>query len=169
MGLLMPTAMRFYKIAALLGTLIVILVIVFSWMRIQLFENSVSAVFEDIVITKLEVDGLKQELIHIEKVLSVASELEGKKADIVVDDIPYSNYEIERLRNDKNNIQIYIKEKELDLMGSDGAKTHAMNEVRVLFVVSLSLLVLGTLMAAFGYIGWYFKLEFFEERRRNPR
>jgi len=161
--------MRLYKVSALLGILIVILVISFSWMRIQLFENSVSAVFEDIVITKLEVDGLKQELVHINKVLNAVDKLDDKKAEIIVDDISYTNYEIERLRNDKNSIQIYIKEKELDLMGSDGAKTHAMNEVRVLFVVALSTLVLGTLLAAFGCIGWYFKLEFFEERRRQPR
>ena len=169
MGLLMPTAMRLYKISALLGTLIIILAVSFSWMRIQLFEKSVSTVFEQIVTTKFEVEGLKQELAHIEKVLNAVGQLADKKEDVVVDEIPYSKYEIERLQNDKANIQMYIKEKELDLLGSDGAKIHVVNEVRILFIVVLVMLVFGTLLAAFGYLGWYFKVELFEDRRRKAR
>ena len=62
-----------------------------------------------------------------------------------------------------------MQEKQLDLIGSNSEKKHIMNEVRILFLGSLVFLVLGTLLSAFGYLAWYFKIELFEDRRRKPR
>ena len=171
MALLMPSAMRFYKICALVGLIIIILSISFSWMRMQQFEQSVSLVFEQIVTTNMEVTGLKEELQHIQKVLKAVeeSEMPGNKEEIVVDEIPYTAYEIERLKNDKNNILLHIKEKELDLTESSSVKKHVMNEVRLMFGILLVCLVIGTLLSAFGFLAWYFKVELFEDRRRSPR
>jgi len=92
----LPTVIRFYKVCALLGTLIILLDAGFSWMRIQSFESTVTEVFESIVRTQMEMDGLQQELLHMDKVLKA---VEGKEAvsEIVVDDIGYSPYEVERL------------------------------------------------------------------------
>ena len=171
MALLMPKASRIYKFFALSGLLIIILAITLSWMRMKQFEQSVSVVFEQIVVTNMEVNGLKDELAHINKVLDLvdSSDALTTKEEIIVDDIPYSKYAIERLRNDKKNILLYIKEKELDLVESSGVKNHVMNEVRLLFGISLVSLLVGTLMAAFGFLAWYFKVELFEDRRRSPR
>jgi len=171
MALLMPNAARFYKISALLGLLIIILVVTFSWMRMKEFEQSVSTVFEKIVVTNMEVNGLKDELMHIDKVLNTVGSPEAMttKEEIIVDDIPYSRYAIERLKNDKKNIVLHIKEKELDLAETSGVKKHVMNEVRLLFGVSLVLLLIGTIMAVFGFLAWYFKVELFEDRRTTPR
>ena len=74
MPLLMPTAMRFYKTCAITGTLIIIFTVAYSWMRIQQFEYNVAAVFEKLIIESLEVDSLKDELGHIDKVLKKAGE-----------------------------------------------------------------------------------------------
>lgn len=171
MALLMPRASRVYKISAILGLLVIILVLSFAWMRMNQFEQSVSMVFEKIVITNMEVNGLKDELTHIDKVLNLVDSAEAMttREEIIVDDIPYSKYEIERLRNEKQNILLHIKEKELDLGESSSVKTHVMNEVRLLFGVSLFFLVIGTLLAAFGFLAWYFKVEMFEDRRKSPR
>ena len=62
-----------------------------------------------------------------------------------------------------------MKEKELDLVASSSIKKHVMNEVRLLFITAIMFLLLGTLMTAFGFIGWYFKIELFEDRRSKPR
>jgi hypothetical protein len=91
------------------------------------------------------------------------------KEEIIVDDIAYSKYAIERLKNDKKNIVLHIREKELDLAETSGVKKHVMNEVRLLFGVALIFLLLGTIMAVFGFLAWYFKVELFEDRRRAPR
>ncbi|MCW9012629.1 MAG: hypothetical protein OQL06_02505 [Gammaproteobacteria bacterium] len=165
----MPTAMRFYRICAILGTLIIFSVVSLSWLRINQFEENVSIIFEGIVTSNLEIDGLKQEMQHIDKVLQMSSEQKNNKDVIAVDEIAYTDYEVERLKNDKSNILLHIKEKELDLVASTSQKRHVMNEVRILFVISLLFLVLGTLLAAFGYLAWYFRFELFEDRRKKPR
>lgn len=171
MALFMPKASRIYKLSALTGVLIIVLVATFSWMRMKQVEQSVSLVFEQIVLTNMEIEALKEELEHIDKVLTTVDRADAMTTDeeIIVDDIPYSKYAIERLRNDKQNILMHIKEKELDISETSGVKSHVMNEVRMLFGISLVLLVIGTLLAVFGFLAWYFKVELFEERRRKPR
>lgn len=161
------TAIRFYKICAFLGTLIILADIVFSWSRIQAFENTVTIVFESMVTNQMELDGLQQELTHIGKVLTQAADTSEKGAQ--VDGVEYSAYEIERLKNEQASIRLHMQEKQLDLVGSSSEKKYIMNEVRILFLGSLVFLVLGTLLSAFGYIAWYFKIELFEDRRKTPR
>ena len=171
MALIMPNAARLYKLSAFSGLILIILVITFSWMRMKEFEQSVSVVFEKIVVTNMEVNGLKEELMHINKVLDTVGSPEAMttREEIIVDDIPYSKYAIERLKNDKKNIMLHIKEKQLDLAESSGLKKHVMNEVRLLFGMALIFLLIGTIMAVFGFLAWYFKVELFEDRRRAPR
>ena len=171
MALVMPNASRFYKICAFLGLLIVIITLSYAWNRMQQLEQSVSVVFEQIVITNMEVNGLKKELQHINKVLKVADDIDAmsNKEEIIVDDIPYTAYEIERLRNDKKNILLHVKEKELDLTESSSIKKHVMNEVRLLFAIALALLLFGILLSVFGFLAWYFRIELFEDRRQQPR
>jgi len=160
--------MRFYKICALIGTLIIISDIVISWSRIQAFEKNVTDVFESMVTNQMEFDGLQQDFSHINKVLQQAKELKADKA-VQVDGIDYSAYEVERLRNEQSNIRLYMQEKQLDLADAGSEKKYIMNEVRILFLGSLVFLVLGTLLSAFGYLAWYFKIELFEDRRKTPR
>jgi len=157
--------LRFYKICALLGTLIIFADIGFSWIRIQAFENTVTNVFESMVTNQMELDGLQQELAHIGKVLTQ----EGVTDKSLVDGVEYTAYEVERLRNEQASIKLHMQEKKLDLAESSSEKKHIMNEVRILFLGSLVFLVLGTLLSAFGYLAWYFKIELFEDRRKKPR
>lgn len=171
MSLQMPTAMRFYKICAIVGTLLIIITVAYAWMRIQQFEHNVFVVFEKMVTESLEVDSLKDELRHIDKVLNkTAGKTADKSSDIVeVDGVEYSSYQIERLRIDRVNLLGYFQEKSLALAQSAAVKRHIMNEVRILFMASLACLVVGTLLAALGYLGWYYRVEMFEERRHQPR
>ncbi|MCW8933274.1 MAG: hypothetical protein OQK98_00985 [Gammaproteobacteria bacterium] len=161
------SAIRFYKICALVGTLIILADISFSWSRIQAFEDTVANVFESMVTNQMELDGLQQELTHIDKVLNLAKDI--GEAPVKVDDVEYTPYEIERLKNEEASIRLHMQEKQLDLVGSSSEKKFIMNEVRILFLGSLVFLVLGTLLSAFGYLAWYFKIELFEDRRKAPR
>ena len=167
MSLQKPTAMRFYKICAVVGTLIILVTVTYAWMRIQQFEQNVFVVFEKMVTENLEVDSLKDELRHIDKVLNKVAD--KSSATVEVDGVEYTSYQIERLRIDRVNLMGYFKEKNLALAQSTVVKKHIMNEVRVLFMVSLAFLVVGTLLAALGYLGWYYRVEMFEERRKSPR
>jgi len=169
MSVSMPLIMRFYKICALLGTLIILLDAGFSWMRIGTFENTVTEVFESIVRTQMEVDGLQQELSHLDKALQMVGDKNASSEAVIADDIEYSAYEIERLKNEQGSIKLYLQEKQLGLVVLNSEKKYIMNEVRILFLMSLIFLILGTLLAAFGYLAWYFKVELFEDRRKNVR
>ena len=166
MPLFMPTAMRFYKVCALLGTLIILLDIGFSWVRIQAFEGSVTEVFESIVRTQMEMDGMQVELTHINKALAAA---DTTKETVEVDGVEYTAYELERLKNEQASMEFFVQEKQLDLVTLNEQKKFVMNEVRILFLVSLVFLIMGTLLAAFGYLAWYFKVELFEDRRKKTR
>lgn len=161
--------MRFYKLCAMLGTIIILADIALSWSRIQAFENSVTEVFESMVRTQMEIDGLTQELTHVNKVLAAAASDASESATTAVDGIEYSDYEVERLQSDKSNLKLFLQEKQIDIVSLTSEKKHIMNEVRILFLISLMFLVMGTLLAAFGYLAWYFKVELFEDRRKKPR
>ena len=169
MSLFIPSPMRLYKICALLGTVVIVADIGLSWARIQTFEHSVTQVFESMVRTQMEVDGLQQELTHVDKVLSQATQIRTGEEKVTADGIEYTDYEVERLKSDKGNLKLFLQEKQLDIVGLTSQKKHVMNEVRILFLVALLFLVMGTLLAAFGYLAWYFKVELFEDRRRKPR
>jgi uncharacterized protein YacL (UPF0231 family) len=169
MALFMPSAMRYYKILAIVGTLLVVLVLALSWIRVQKFEHTVLDVFEKMAVDNLEAESLKEDLQHIDKVLQQVDQQKGGNIEVTVDGIQYTSYEVERLRAEKNNILLYMREKDLDIATSSGARDHVMTEIRILFMLSLVLLMLGTLMATIGYIGWYFRLELFEDRRKRAR
>ncbi len=162
------SVLRFYKICALLGTLIIVADISLSWIRIQAFDSSVTNIFESMVTNQMELEGLQQELVHIGKVLAQSQEVSEDK-NTQIDGVVYSAYEIERLRNEQANIKLHMQEKQLDLVGVSNEKKYVMNEIRILFLGSLMFLVLGTLLSAFGYLAWYFKIELFEDRRKQPR
>jgi len=157
-----------YKICALVGTLIIVADVGFSWDRIQKFEHTVSSVFEVVVTSQMEFDGLQKELSHINKVLAQAGNISDEQK-VQIDGVDYSPYEVERLKNERGNIKLYMQEKQLDLSEVNREKTFILNEVRALFLGSLVFLIIGTLLSVFGYLAWYFKIELFEDRRKVPR
>ena len=169
MALIMPNAMRFYKVCAVVGLIIIILSALFAWVKISRFELTVIDAFEGAVRTSLEVDGIDEELNHIDKVLQTVSQSNDAKEFITADGVSYSPYEIERLRAEKTNLIVHKKEKELELTASKHVKKYVMNEIRLLFVVMLAALMIGTLLSVLGVLGWYLKIELFEDRRQKPR
>ncbi|MDQ1363927.1 MAG: hypothetical protein QG652_1789, partial [Pseudomonadota bacterium] len=124
MSLLMPTAMRFYKTCAITGTLIIVVTVAYAWMRIQQFEQNVFVTFERLVTENLEAESLKDELQHIEKVLEMAAN--KSVTSVEMDTVEYTSYEIERLRNDRENLLRYMRDKNQAVAQSSFAKNHIM-------------------------------------------
>lgn len=166
MPLLLPSALRFYKACALFGTLIILIDVGVSWSRINAFEGSVSTVFESIITTQMQVEGLQQELQHIDTALA---QYAADGQPVSVDGIEYNTQQLQRLRNERIDIELYIREKQQDAAVLNKQKKFIMNEVRVLFLLSLLFLIIGTLISAFGYLAWYFKVELFADRRKTAR
>lgn len=166
MPLLLPSAMRLYKACALIGTLIILIDIGVSWSRINAFESSVSNVFESIITTQMLVEGLQQELQHIDTALA---QYAADEQPVSVEGIEYSMQQLERLRNERTDIKLYMREKQRDIAELTKQKKFIMNEVRILFLLSLMFLIVGTLLSAFGYLAWFFKLELFADRRKAAR
>ncbi len=166
MPLLLPSAMRLYKACALIGTLIILLDIGVSWSRINAFESSVSNVFESIITTQMLVEGLQQELQHIDTALEHYA---ADEQPVSVEGIEYNTQQLERLRNERTDIKLYMREKQRDIAELTKQKKFIMNEVRILFLLSLLFLIVGTLLSAFGYLAWFFKLELFADRRKAAR
>jgi ABC-type multidrug transport system fused ATPase/permease subunit len=158
--------MRLYKACALLGTLIILLDIGVSWSRINAFESSVSNVFESIITTQMLVEGLQQELQHIDTALA---QYAANEQSVSADGIEYNAQQLQRLRNERADIKLYMREKQRDISLLNKQKKFIMDEVRVLFLLSLLFLILGTLLSAFGYLAWYFKVELFADRRKTAR
>ena len=167
--MLKKTLSRTYKVSALLGYLIIAASLLFPFKYMQSLESNTTQVFEKIITSDLEAKSLESELFHLEKVLSQADKLENLKDVLIVDGIDYSQYEIERLRKERENINLFLREKEINKKNYISAKNHLLNEVKILFIVSSLCMLLGTLLAAFGTIAWYFQLELFEDRRKTER
>jgi len=74
MALMMPNAMRFYKVCTVIGLIIIILSALFAWVKISRFELTVIDAFEGAVRTSLEVDGIDEALNHVDKVLQPVSQ-----------------------------------------------------------------------------------------------
>jgi len=163
------TLSRTYKISALLGYLIIAASLLFPFKYMQSLEANTSQVFEKIITSDLEAKGLIDELNHLEKVLRKADKLDSLKQDLNVDGIDYSQYEIERLKKEQENIKLFLHEKEINKKSYVSAKNLLLNKVKILFIVSSLCMLLGTLLAAFGTIAWYFQLELFEDRRKTER
>lgn len=166
MPLLLPSAMRLYKACALLGTLIILLDIGVSWSRINAFESSVSNVFESIITTQMLVEGLQQELQHIDTALA---QYAANEQPVSADGIEYNTQQLQRLRSERADIKLYMREKQRDISLLNKQKKFIMDEVRILFLLSLLFLIIGTLLSAFGYLAWYFKVELFADRRKTAR
>jgi hypothetical protein len=166
MPLLLPSAMRLYKTCALIGTLIILIDIGVSWSRINAFESSVSNVFGSIITTQMLIEGLQQELDHIDTALA---QYEADQQPVSVDGVEYNMQQLERLRNERVDIKLYMREKQRDISVLNKQKKFIMNEVRILFLLSLLFLIVGTLLSAFGYLAWYFKVELFADRRKTAR
>jgi len=169
MALMMPNAMRFYKVCTVVGLLIIILSVLFAWVKINRFEMTIVDAFEGAVTTSLEVEGIDEALNHIEKVLKEADQSATPKESVTTDGVSYSAYEIERLRSEKANLVVHKKEKELELTASNHVKKYVMNEIRLLFLMMLITLIIGIFLGVLGVLGWYLKIEFFEDRRQKPR
>lgn len=166
MPLLLPSAMRLYKVCALLGTLIILIDIGVAWSRINAFEGSVSNVFESIITTQMLVEGLQQELQHIDTALA---QYAANEQSVSADGIEYNTQQLQRLRNERADIKLYMREKQRDISLLNKQKKFIMDEVRILFLLSLLFLIIGTLLSAFGYLAWYFKVELFADRRKTAR
>ena len=169
MALMMPNATRVYKVCTIIGLIVIILSALFAWVKINRFELTVIDAFEGAVRTSLEVDGIDEELQHIDKVLETVSQADNSKELITADGVSYTPYEIERLRSEKSNLVVHKKEKELELTASNHIKKYVMNEIRLLFVIMLVALIIGILLSVLGVLGWYLKIELFEDRRQKPR
>ena len=169
MALLMPNAMRFYKVSTLIGLIIIVVSVLFAWVKINRFELTVVDTFEGAVKVSLEVEGIDEELQHIEKVLQAVDQAGNSNQLISADGVSYSSYEIERLRSEKASLDLHKKEKELELTASTHVKKYIMNEIRLLFVMLLLALMIGTLLSVLGMLGLYLKIELFEDRRKKPR
>jgi len=169
MALLMPNAMRFYKLCFIVGLIIIMLSVLFAWVKINRFELTVVDAFEGTVRTSLEVDGINEELSHIEKVLQAVGQVGNSNELITADGVTYSSYEIERLRSEQANLLLHKKEKELELTASNHVKRYVMNDIRLLFVMMLIALIIGTLLSVLGILGLYLRIELFEDRRKKPR
>ncbi|MDH5764750.1 MAG: hypothetical protein OEZ38_01950 [Gammaproteobacteria bacterium] len=169
MALLMPSAIRLYRVLAILGFLIVVISVLYAWVKINQYEISVVNTYENAVRTSMEVDAINDELKHIEKALQAVGQEDNVSGDVVADGISYSSYEIERLRAEKANLLLFKKEKELDLASTSHVKKYVMNEIRLLFIIMIIVLFVGILLTVLGILGWYLKIELFEDRRKKPR
>ncbi|MDH5472208.1 MAG: hypothetical protein OEY87_10625 [Gammaproteobacteria bacterium] len=143
--------------------------VLFAWVKINRFELTVVDAFEGTVRTSLEVDGINEELSHIEKVLQAVGQVGNSNELITADGVTYSSYEIERLRSEQANLLLHKKEKELELTASNHVKRYVMNDIRLLFVMMLIALIIGTLLSVLGILGLYLRIELFEDRRKKPR
>lgn len=165
----MISALRIYRILILIGTVILAVSLYLSWHYLNQYEQSMGEPFARNISAQLELDGLQEDLKQIDKILTAYKNRPKGDTKVEVDGIDYTAYEVERLEQEKGTLEIFAKEKKLIIDQTSGFKSQVMSNVKILFVVTLVAGFAGVLFIAFGIVGWYLRIELFEDRRKHPR
>jgi hypothetical protein len=151
-------------VIALMGTGLIVGIIIFVGYQLQRIEAQADRVYESGVMVKLELDGLKTELLALESVVRSANSESSEETDI-----QYTSSELEHLKKEVGNYQDMIKVKRDTLASIDLSKHSILMDLQILFWTSLFLLVVGVIASVLGFLSWFHKLRIFRDRRNGPR
>jgi len=165
----MIPALRIYKSLMFIGIVILVTTLYIAWHYINQYESSLGEPFARAISTQLELQGLEDDIKQIDRILTAYKSRPEGESKVEVDGIDYSAYEVERLRQEKSSLELFAHEKQMLLDESSGFKNRVMANVKILFAVSLIASFAGILFVAFGIVGWYLRIELFEDRRKTPR
>jgi len=154
-------------VSALMGTGLIIGIILFVGYQLQRIEAQADRVYESGVMVKLELDGLKTELLALESVVRAASGVSDESVEVA--GIEYTPDEIEHLQKEVQNYRDMIMVKRDTLASVDLSKRSLMMDLQIMFWSSLFFLLVGVIAAVLGYLSWFHKLRIFRDRRQGPR
>ncbi len=149
-----------YKTCALIGSLIVILMPYVAWQYISDTEDRVLSVLEQDVLTKLDLESMKIQYQLIQNAIS-ASQSNSNNPNAV----DYSESELEHLQAESLNLRTQIESLALDLGTVEATKKAIIWEVKLIAGLCFIIMLLAMLIAAYGYLGWYFHIRIYQERR----
>ena len=149
-----------YKIFALSGLLIALLTPYFGWQYTKKLETKAVLIFEQVILTQLDLESLHQQYQSIQKAISASR---GEAND--VNSVDYSESELEHLQAESQHINAQIEALAIDAGTMKAAKKAIITEVKLAFIIIFFVMLVSTLAAAFGLLGWYFHIRIYRERR----
>ena len=149
-----------YKTCALIGSLFVFLMPYFAWQYISDSEDRILSVLEQGVLTKLDLESMQIQYRLIQDAISASQS--GSNDPNAVD---YTESELEHLRAESLNLSTQIQTLALDLGTVEATKKAILSEVKLIAGLCFIVMLFAMLFAAYGYLGWYFHIRIYQERR----
>ena len=154
-----------YSGIVLFGIFICAISVYMSISKIDSYEHNTNRVHRLITASEIELATLENEILVIEKtIIDIKSKIDEKSKNNK--SLPT---QFLTLNLNLNDLSSDIAEKQKLLISLNLLKTHTLSQIKTLFWINSSLLVIGSLMIVFGSAALGFKLEIFEERRKKKR
>lgn len=151
-----------YKLGAILGIAIVLLVPFISWTHIAGLEPRATRAFEQYILADLDKRSLSEQLKSIEFAMSQST----TDSEIAVN---YSPAELGALAREAKQLGVQIEQRFRALEMLDDEKRSIVAEIRLTIAATIVVLAIGMVFTIFGFIAWYFHIQILEDRRETPR
>lgn len=151
-----------YKVFALTGLLLVVITPYVAWQYVTKLEDKAVSIFEQSILTRLDQESLQEQYQSIQNAISAS--LDRTDSNEAVN---YSASELEYLRAESYNLTTQIESLAIDAGTFAAAKKAIIKEIKIAFVLSFVIMLCSMLLAAFGFLGWYFHIRIYQERRSD--
>lgn len=151
-----------YKLSALFGTAIVLLVPFISWTHIAGLEPRATEAFEQYILADLDQHSLNEQLKSIEFAINQST----TGSEIAVN---YSPAELETLAGEAELLRDQAEQRFLALNMLGAEKHSIIAELKLTIAGTIIVLAVGMVFAVFGFVAWYFHIQILEDRRNIPR
>jgi hypothetical protein len=151
-----------YKLCAVLGTFIAALAPYISWQYVQNFEDEATAVFERQILTELDLESLNAQFNSLKSAIE-----SGRQSG--EDSTDYTPEQIQHMLGDSEALHRRIEQTQTERRRLETAKRNLIGDIKLLFIATVAVTVIGAVAAIAGFLGWYFHVQIFQERRSAPR
>ncbi len=149
-----------YKTCALAGSLVAILLPFFASQYISSLEEKAVSIFEQGILTKLDLESTQIQFKLINDAIAASQN------DVIAPNtVDYTESELEHLQAESLNLNSQIESLALSVGTIEATKKAIITEVKLTIFLSFLVMLISTLIAAFGYLGWYFHIRIYQERR----
>ncbi len=152
-----------YKSLALFGTLLTLLTPYLSWTHLTKLEPYAVEIFEQQIIIDLDIRSLNQQYGSLENAIESSNNRNRGNS------IQYSETQLEQLKIESAALDQQIEQRVGDLDAVQAEKNSLISNVKITVGITLIVLTVAMVMAIFGFLGWYFDIKIFQERRERPR
>lgn len=150
-----------YKFSLLTGITVSLATPFFGWSYVQQMERQATRLFEQTILAKLDLGSLQSQYQSLQQVTGSNTASENP--------IEYSERQMKVLEAEALVVGSQVNKLQARLDTLEQAKTAITSKIKIAFITAVLLMSGGIVLTLAGFLGWYFHVQIFSERRSKPR